>query len=94
MSRHSLNEAVIHQVLRYLRDGNLRESLEFGFTEDDIKHLKEHPEKVNALINSPVRWAKVMVDRLLLERLLNRSIDIEKEVAIIDEMLRLDASSK
>lgn len=93
MSRQPLNQAIIAQVLFDLRNGQLRRSLEMGFTEEDIRLLKD-PELVSVLLNTPVRWSTVKVDCDVMRRLLNRVQDSDKEIAIIDLMLNLGASSK
>ena len=93
MSRQPLNQAVIAQVLYDLRNGQLRRSLDMGFNEDDIRLLQD-PELVSVLLNTTVRWSSVRVDSQVLSRLLNSVKDTGKEILIIDEMLRLGASSK
>lgn len=91
--RHPINQAVISQVLFDLRNGQLRRSLEMGFSEEDIRLLKD-PEMVSVLLNTPVRWSTVKVDSEVMRRLLLRVRDSDKEIAIIDWMLKLGASSK
>lgn len=93
MSRHPLNQAVIAQVLFDLKNGQLRRSLDLGFDEEDIRQLKD-PEWVSMLLNTSVRWSTVIVHSDVLKRLKNRTQDSEKEIAMIDTMLRLGASSK
>lgn len=93
MSRQPINQAVIAQILFDLRNGQLRRSLDMGFTKEDIRLLQD-PEMVSVLLNTPVRWVSVIVDSDVMHRLLNRVQNTEKEIAIIDEMLRRGASSK
>lgn len=93
MSRQPLNQAVIAQVLFDLRNGQLRRSLEMGFTQEDIRLLQD-PELISFLLNTPVRWTTARVDTDVLRRLLQRVHDNGKEISIIDQMLRLEASSK
>lgn len=93
MSRQLLNQAVISQLLSDLRNGQLRSSLDMGFTEDDIRLLQD-PEVVSLLSNTSVKWAAVKVIPEVMHGLLNRVNDLEKETLILDEMIRRGASSK
>jgi hypothetical protein len=88
-----MNQAVIAQVLFDLRNGQLRHSLEMGFTQEDIRLLKD-PQQISFLLNTPVRWATARVDTDVLRRLQQRAQDSGKEISVIDQMLRLGASSK
>jgi len=93
MSRQPINQAIISQLINDLRNGQLRRSLDMGFTEEDIRLLQD-PERVSLLLDTPVRWSIVKVDSAIMRRLFNRVHDTEKEIAIIDEMLKLGASSQ
>lgn len=90
---HPLNQAVIAQALNDLRNGQLRRCLTMGFREQDLELLK-HPELVSMLVNAKVAWCSVSVNRDVLHRLLRQLHDIKQEVAIVDRMLRLGASTE
>ncbi len=90
---HPLNQAVIAQALHDLRNGQLRRCLAMGFGERDLDALKR-PELVSMLVNAKVPWCSVTVNRDVLQRLLNQVQDIEQEVAVIDRMLCLGASTE
>lgn len=92
-SPHPLNQAVIAQALHDLRNGQLRRCLAMGFGERDLEALK-HPELVSMLANARVPWCSVTVNREVLQRLLKQVQDVEQEVAAIDRMLRLGASTE
>lgn len=94
MLRHPINQAVIAQVLFDLRNGQLRHSLDMGFTEDVIRSLKENPDLISILLNTTVNWTSVKVDLDVLKRLLDRAYENDKEMFVIDYMLQLGASSK
>lgn len=90
---HPLNQAVIAQALHDLRNGQLRRCLSMGFGEEELDALK-HPELVSVLVNASVAWCSVSVNREVLKRLLRQVHDVEREIAIVDRMLRLGASTE
>lgn len=90
---HPLNQAVIAQALHDLRTGQLRRCKAMGFDEDDLAALKQ-PDLVSVLLNARVPWCTVSVNRDVLRRLLSQAEDVEQEVATIDRMLRLGASTE
>lgn len=90
---HPLNQAVIAQALHNLRNGQLRRCKAMGFGDQDLDALK-HPELVSMLVNATVSWCSVKVNREVLQRLLNQAEDVEKEIATVDRMLRLGASTE
>jgi hypothetical protein len=90
---HPLNQAVIAQALHDLRNGQLRRCKAMGFGEQDLDALK-HPELVSVLANATVSWCSVKVNREVLQRLLRQMEDIEKEIATVDRMLLLGASTE
>jgi len=93
MSRQPFNQAAIAQVNLNLQNGQLKSSLAMGFDVEDIRDLR-HPEVLSSLLNTPVQWVQGVVDKDVLKRLIARAKDSEKEIAIIDEMLRREASSE
>jgi hypothetical protein len=89
---HPLNQAVLTQALHDLRNGQLRRCKNLGFEDRDLEALK-HPELISVLLNASVCWCSVQVNTTVLRRLLCQVYDIEKEIATIDRMLRLGAST-
>jgi len=92
-SPHPLNQAVIAQALHDLRNGQLRRCKAMGFGEEELDALK-HPALVSVLVNATVSWCSVSVNREVLKRLLNQVHDVEQEIATVDRMLRLGASTE
>ena len=88
-----LNQAVIAQALHDLRNGQLRRCKAMGFGDRELDALK-HPALVSVLINATVSWCSVKVNREVLQRLLRQVDDVEKEIATVDRMLRLGASTE
>ena len=92
-SPHPLNQAVIAQALHDLRNGQLRRCKAMGFGQEELDALK-HPALVSVLVNATVSWCSVSVNREVLRRLLSQEHDVEQEIAIVDRMLRLGASTE
>lgn len=92
-SPHPLNQAVIAQALHDLRNGQLRRCKAMGFGEEELDALK-HPALVSVLVNATVSWCSVSVNREVLKRLLSQVHDVEQEIATVDRMLRLGASTE
>ncbi|HCF0987709.1 TPA: DUF2857 domain-containing protein [Pseudomonas aeruginosa] len=90
---HPLNQAVIAQALFDLRNGQLRRCKAMGFGEEELDALK-HPALVSVLANANVSWCSVSINREVLQRLLKQAQDVEKEIATVDRMLRLGASTE
>ncbi|MBS0450053.1 MAG: DUF2857 domain-containing protein [Proteobacteria bacterium] len=90
---HPLNQAVIAQALHDLRNGQLRRCKAMGFGEAELDALK-HPELVSMLVNATVSWCSVSVNGEVLKRLLSQAHDVEREIATVDRMLRLGASTE
>ncbi|ELF6204793.1 TPA: DUF2857 domain-containing protein [Pseudomonas putida] len=90
---HPLNQAVIAQALHDLRNGQLRRCKAMGFGDDDLDALK-HPALISVLVNASVSWCSVSINREVLRRLLLQALDVEKEIATVDRMLRLGASTE
>ena len=88
-----LNHAVIAQALYDLRNGQLRRCKAMGFGEEDLDALK-HPALIGVLANASVSWCSVSVNREVLRRLLKQAQDVEEEIATVDRMLRLGASTE
>ena len=90
---HPLNQAVVAQALHDLRNGQLRRCQSMGFSERELDVLKQ-PALVSLLANAQVPWCSVTVNTTVLWRLVSQMHDIEQEIATIDRMLRLGASTE
>ncbi|HCE6397621.1 MULTISPECIES: DUF2857 domain-containing protein [Pseudomonas] len=90
---HPLNQAVVAQALHDLRNGQLRRCLSMGFSERELDVLKQ-PALVSLLANAQVPWCSVKVNTDVLWRLVGQLNDIEQEIATVDRMLRLGASTE
>lgn len=90
---HPLNQAVVAQALHDLRNGQLRRCKAMGFGEAELEALKR-PAFVSVLANATVSWCSVAVNRDVLRRLLSQVRDVEEEIATVDRMLRLGASTE
>lgn len=90
---HTMNQAVITQVLQDLRSGQLRRCLSIGFTEQQLAALKR-PELLSVLANAQVGWCTVKVNPAVVQRILTQAIAVTEEVAAIDRLLRAGASTE
>ncbi|MCL6692323.1 DUF2857 domain-containing protein [Pseudomonas sp. R3.Fl] len=90
---HPLNQAVVTQALHDLRNGQLRRCLSMGFSERELDVLKQ-PALVSLLANAQVPWCSVKVNTDVLWRLVGQVNDIEQEIATVDRMLKLGASTE
>jgi len=90
---HPLNQAVIAQALFDLRNGQLRHCRAMGFDEEALEALK-NPAFLSVLTNARVSWCEVSINQVLLERLLQQTHTEQQEIAIVDRMLRLEASTE
>lgn len=93
MSVHPLNQAVIAQALYDLRNGQLRRCKAMGFGEEELDALKD-PLLVSILANATVSWCSVTINHNVLQRLLQQTLDVSREIATIDRMLKLNASTE
>jgi hypothetical protein len=87
-----LNQAVIAQALYDLRNGQLRRCKLMGFRRGRAGRLKHRADQRAGQRQSP--WCSVTVNREVLRRLLQQAQDVEKEIATVDRMLRLGASTE
>ncbi|KHN52937.1 coproporphyrinogen III oxidase [Dickeya fangzhongdai] len=87
-----LNQAVIAQALHDLRNGQLRRAKSMGFDDADLDALK-HPAMASVLANATVSWCSVAINRDVLHRLLRQVENVSQEIARIDRLLRLGAST-
>src|SRR3546814_11983396 len=54
----------------------------------------KRPELISVLLNASVSWCSVSINRDVVKRLLQQAQDAEKEIAFVDRMLRLGASTE
>lgn len=92
MNPHPINQAVIAQALHDLRNGQLRRCKTMGFADEDLAALKE-PALLSVLLNARVPWCTVQINRSVLKRILTQIDGVEHEIAMIDRMLCLGAST-
>ncbi|MFG0410016.1 DUF2857 domain-containing protein [Pseudomonas sp. FYR_11] len=90
---HPLNQAVIAQALHDLRTGQLRRCKSMGFDEHDLAALKQ-PQLVSVLLNARVSWCTVSINHEVVQRLLSQADDVDAEIAMVDRMLHLGASTE
>ncbi|MFJ4443368.1 DUF2857 domain-containing protein [Pseudomonas sp. NPDC089422] len=90
---HPLNQAVIAQALHDLRTGQLRRCKSMGFEDQDLAALKQ-PNLVSVLLNARVSWCTVSINHEVLQRLLSQAEDVDAEIAMVDRMLFLGASTE
>lgn len=88
-----LNQAVVAQALHDLRNGQLRRCKTMGFGADELHALKQ-PALVSLLMNATVSWCSVKINRDVVHRLLRQVENAEKDIATVDRMLRLGASTE
>lgn len=90
---HPINQAVMAQALHDLRNGQLRRCKTMGFADEDLAALKE-PALISVLLNARVPWCTVQINRGVLQKILGQVEDVALEIAIVDRMLRLGASTE
>lgn len=93
MSASPLVQAVIAQVLHDLRTGQLKRCESMGFTPATLAAFKQ-AATISMLANARVPWCSVRVNQDVLQRLLGQVRDVEIEIAAIDRMLKLGASTE
>lgn len=92
-SPHPINQAVIAQALHDLRNGQLRRCKSMGFADEDLAALKE-PALLSVLLNARVPWCTVQINRNVLKRILKQIDDVALEIAAVNRMLKLGASTE
>ncbi|SCZ39983.1 MULTISPECIES: DUF2857 domain-containing protein [unclassified Pseudomonas] len=90
---HPINQAVIAQALHDLRNGQLRRCKTMGFADEDLAALKE-PGLISVLLNARVPWCTVQINRGVLQKILGQAEDVGLEIASVDRMLHLGASTE
>ncbi|CAB5670061.1 Protein of uncharacterised function (DUF2857) [Delftia tsuruhatensis] len=92
-SPHPLNQAVIAQALHDLRNGQIRRCKAMGFGDAELEALK-HPALTSVLANAMVSWCSISINVDVFKRLLNQAREGEREIAAVDRMLKLGASTE
>lgn len=87
-----LNEAIVAQILHHIRNGEVRRCLEMGL-DSEILVLLQHPSALSVLLNSPVIWSQVQVDREMVKRLIATKERSDVELRLVQRALRLGATT-
>jgi len=94
MSRsHSLNQAVIAQVLEDMRHGQMFKSRRIGLEDKDLEAIQD-ATKACLLASSSVQWCAVNVNLAVLRGLLKKIEQDRVEAEETARLLRLSASTK
>lgn len=88
-----INQAVIAEALHDLRNGQFRRCKNLGFSDRELDALKQ-PVLVSLLMNASARWCSVKINREVLQRILHQHENEGQEIATVDRMLRLGASTE
>ncbi len=93
MSIQAINYALLNQALLYIRDGNMRRARALGFTESELRELRQlTPSDLEELAKEKQVICRVIVDHeMLLARMRRLSQDQDRETQI-DRCLELGAS--
>lgn len=75
--------------------GAILDALVQGCLPGDLaRELRDVDAQPIGRVQASVSWCSVTVNREVLQRLLNQAQDVEKEIATVDRMLRLGASTE
>lgn len=87
-----LNQAIVHQVLHDLRNGQIRRCKAMGLGDEILKAF-EKDKFISVLLNAKISWCNVSINEDIVRRLLNQVDRADEEARLIDRALRLGASS-
>jgi len=90
---HSVNYAVIAQVLEDMKNGQLYKTKRMGFEDKDLEAIRD-ASKACLLASSTVQWCAVKINLAVLRGLLKRIEEDRIEAEETDRLLRLSASTK
>ncbi|MBC3248608.1 DUF2857 domain-containing protein [Pseudomonas fluorescens] len=93
MSKTPINEAILSQVLHYMRNGQLRRCIEMGLEPEILAQLQQ-PSALSLLLNTPVSWCSVTIDGDIIKKLLTGAQRSDEEVRMIERALRLGATTQ
>lgn len=92
MSKSTLNEAVLSQLLDLLRNGQLQRCVEMG-VEPEVLGQIQHPTILSLLRNTPVSWVNVSINTSMIQKLLEGAERTEEETRLIERAIRLGATT-
>jgi hypothetical protein len=87
-----LNEAIIHQILHLLRNGEVRRCLDMGL-DPEILSVLQSPSALSVLLNSSALWCQILVDQDMVKRLLSTKDRSDEETRMVQRALRLGATT-
>ena len=94
LSFHSLNNAMLLQILHDLRAGNRERCKALGLGEEDLELLRTLPYGILAsLAHAPVPWVQVRIDLQTFRRIIVQGERDEQLELLINRAIRLGASS-
>jgi hypothetical protein len=89
----NLNQALLSQVMGFLREGNMRRALALGFSEDELRTLRRlRASDIDSLACAGPVVARFSVDHAALRGVLARIDRDQDRETLIDRCLRLGAS--
>ena len=92
-SSANLNQALLSQVMGFLREGNMRRALALGFSEDELRTLRRlRASDIDSLACAGPVVARFSVDHAALRGVLARIDRDQDRETLIDRCLRLGAS--
>lgn len=92
-SSANLNQALLSQVMGFLREGNMRRALALGFSEDELRTLRRlRASDIDSLACAGPVVARFSVDHAALKGVLARIDRDQDRESLIDHCLRLGAS--
>ncbi|KNX78292.1 hypothetical protein DA83_23410 [Pseudomonas sp. 250J] len=92
MSKSTLNEAVLSQLLDLMRNGQLQRCVEMG-VEPEVLGQIQHPTVLSLLRNTPVSWVTVSINSSMILKLLTGAARTEEETRLIERAIRLGATT-
>ncbi|MBC2658133.1 DUF2857 domain-containing protein [Pseudomonas sp. MSSRFD41] len=93
MTKSTINEAVLSQLLDLVRNGQLQRCREMGL-EPEVLGQIQHPTVLSLLRNTPVTWVNVSINSSMIQKLLSNAARTEEEARVIERAIRLGATTK
>lgn len=89
-----LNTTMLHQVLHELRNGQKQRCQALGLTEEVMEVLQGLPPSIlSRLAHASVPWVEIKVDTAVMRRLIEQAERDERNERLINQALKLGASS-
>ncbi|WP_153789259.1 DUF2857 domain-containing protein [Pseudomonas sp. EMN2] len=92
MSKSTLNEAVLSQLLDLMRNGQLQRCLEMG-VEPEVLGQIQHPTVLSLLRNTTVSWVNVSINSEMILKLMTGATRTEEEARLTERAIRLGATT-